>query len=89
MLNIESTFDAFLNRMRASYEEGTASYLELLMGAADLSDFVSKWDYVSALLNHDKTLIERLLDVRNIASDAEAFFEPTLGHTWIDPFKIQ
>ena len=42
------------------------------------------------LLNesYDKTLIERLLEIRNIASDYEAFFEPTLSHTWIDPFKI-
>ena len=42
------------------------------------------------LLNesYDKTLIERLLEIRQIASDADAFFEPTLSHTWIDPFKI-
>ena len=42
------------------------------------------------LLNesYDKTLIERLLEIRQIASDYEAFFEPTLQHTWIDPFKI-
>ena len=42
------------------------------------------------LLNesYDKTLIERLLEIRQIASDSEAFFEPTLQHTWIDPFKI-
>ena len=38
--------------------------------------------------SYEKTLIERLLEVRNIASDADAFFEPTLSHTWIDPFKI-
>ena len=38
--------------------------------------------------SYDKTLIERLLEIRNIASDADAFFEPTLSHTWIDPFKI-
>ena len=42
------------------------------------------------LLNesYDKTLIERLLEIRNIASDTEAFFQPTLQHTWIDSFKI-
>ena len=42
------------------------------------------------LLNesYDKTLIERLLELRNIPSDSEAFFEPTLQHTRIDPFKI-
>ena len=43
------------------------------------------------LLNesYEKTLIERLLEIRQIASDADAFFEPTLNHTWIDPFKIE
>jgi len=42
------------------------------------------------LLNesYEKTLIERLLAIRQIASDADAFFEPTLNHTRIDPFKI-
>jgi len=38
--------------------------------------------------SYEKTLIERLLEVRNIASNSDAFFEPTLNHTWIDPFKI-
>lgn len=43
------------------------------------------------LLNesYDKPLIDRLLEVRNITSDAEGFFEPTLQHTWLDPFKIE
>ena len=45
------------------------------------------------LLNesYDKTLIERLLEIRNITSESEseAFFEPTFQHTWIDPFKIE
>jgi single-stranded-DNA-specific exonuclease len=43
------------------------------------------------LLNesYEKTLIERLLEIRQITSDADAFFEPTLNHTWINPFKIE
>ena len=43
------------------------------------------------LLNesYEKTLIERLLDIRNISSDTDAFFEPTLSHTWIDPFQLE
>ena len=43
------------------------------------------------LLNesYDKPLIDRLLEVRNITSDTEGFFEPTLQHTWLDPFKIE
>lgn len=43
------------------------------------------------LLNesYDRTLIERLLEIRNITSDSEAFFEPTFSHTRIDPFKLE
>ena len=42
------------------------------------------------LLNesYDKTLIERLLEIRGIQSDTDIFFDPTFNRTWIDPFKI-
>jgi hypothetical protein len=39
--------------------------------------------------SYDKTLIERLLEIRNIGSDADAFFDPTFNRTWINPFKIE
>lgn len=39
--------------------------------------------------SYNKTLIERLLEIRWVASDFEAFFEPTLSHTRLDPFKIK
>ena len=53
------TYGAFLDRVRASYEEGSASYLELLFGAASISDFASRWDYVSALLRNDRKTLEK------------------------------
>ena len=39
--------------------------------------------------SYDKTLIERLLEIRNIGSDADVFFDPTFNRTWINPFKIE
>ena len=55
---IKDSFDNFCDRVSASYEKGDATYLELLLGAESLADFISKWDYVSALLEHDREVIE-------------------------------
>ncbi len=38
--------------------------------------------------NYSISFIERLLSVRNIASDIEAFFEPSLPSCWLDPFLL-
>lgn len=53
---IETTFNKFLERMRVSYEEGEASYLEMLMSAEDMVDFLSKMDMVSSMLEYDRNL---------------------------------
>lgn len=42
------------------------------------------------LLNQSYELpfIERLLTIRNIASDSESFFQPSFTNTWHDPFLL-
>jgi len=55
---IKETFEHFCDRVSASYEQGDATYLELLMGAENLADFISKWDYVTALLEYDRKVME-------------------------------
>lgn len=54
---LDTTFEKFLQRTRASYEDGTASYLELLFSSSSISDLLSKWDYISAILSNDKKLM--------------------------------
>lgn len=55
---IEESFAHFCDRVSASYEQGSATYLELLLGAENLAEFISKWDYVSALLEYDRKVME-------------------------------
>ncbi|MDR0649979.1 MAG: hypothetical protein LBG59_00795 [Candidatus Peribacteria bacterium] len=38
--------------------------------------------------NYQLPLIERLLHIRNITSDTEAFFQPSFGNTRRDPFLL-
>lgn len=56
---IEITFNNFLERMRVSYEEGEASYLSIILGSESMSDFLSKMDMVSSMLEYDRNLKNR------------------------------
>ena len=54
--NIKTTFNNFLQRMCVSYEEGEASYLSIILGSESMSDFLSKMDMVSSMLEYDRNL---------------------------------
>ncbi len=52
--------DAFLKRMVSSYMEGDASYLELLLGAESLVDFLARLDRIVAIRESDRAIINQL-----------------------------
>ncbi len=56
---IEETFEKFQERMRMSYEEGSVSYLSVLLGSDSVSDFLSRVDRVNSMLEYDKTMMDQ------------------------------
>ncbi|MBQ7921780.1 MAG: peptidoglycan DD-metalloendopeptidase family protein [Clostridia bacterium] len=59
-VNIETKYQAFLDRMVTVYEEGEVSYLELILGAQSLTDFFNRIDTVNTIREYDKRVIESL-----------------------------
>lgn len=57
--SIQETFEKFQERMRMSYEEGSVSYLSMLLGADSVSDFLSRMDRINSMLEYDKTMMDR------------------------------
>ena len=57
---MEKRKQIFLKRMAAMQEEGNASYLDLVLSATDITDFLSRLDYVNSMLEYDQKLIEEL-----------------------------
>ena len=53
-------------RLVALYESGTTSYLDILLGAEGLADFISKYYLVSQLAEYDKDLLKKIEDTRNV-----------------------
>ena len=59
---ISEKFDQMMVRLRYSYEEGDASYLELIFDAKDMSTFLSNVDNVSAMMDFDQSLMEEITE---------------------------
>lgn len=57
---IESQVDALCDRLRAIYMAGSASDLEIILGAKDFSDFIDKMTLVKNLSKYDKELIDEI-----------------------------
>ncbi|TGE33908.1 M23 family metallopeptidase [Desulfosporosinus sp. Sb-LF] len=59
---LEGRQSALGKRARGIYESGQISYLELLFQSSDLSDFITRMEYFSKLIDNDKQL---LLDIKS------------------------
>ncbi len=53
---IEKTQEKFKERLRANHEAGAENYFSILVGAADIGDFLSRVERVNAMLEYDKNL---------------------------------
>ena len=57
---IDLTYEKLMNRLKMSYMIGQSSSLELLMGAEDLSDILTRQQYLQNAAEYDKALIDGL-----------------------------
>ena len=60
--SIEGQLDALCTRLRAIYMAGSASELEIILGAKDFSDMIDKVNLVKTLTKYDDELIENISD---------------------------
>ena len=74
---IDEKFDQMMDRLVFSYEEGTASYLELILDSESLNDFLSNVDRVSSMMDFDQSLMSELSEQLKILEDEKTVLENT------------
>lgn len=52
--------DLFKCRLRAIYERGHVSYLDVLLGASSFSDFLNRFNYLRIIATNDQALVENI-----------------------------
>lgn len=70
--------DLFLQRARAMYENGDIEYIEILFGAQNFSDFISKMEIVSQLMSYDQGILNKLDEGKKKIETAKAEVEAIL-----------
>jgi len=70
--DIAKQYDAFLDRMVQVYMDDNTDYIEMILGAESLVDFLTRVDKVSAIFEYDEKLIQSLNENKKILEREKA-----------------
>ncbi len=58
----DNTYDLYRARIRANYENGTISYLEIFLTSKSFSEMLTRMDFTAYIINYDKSIMSSLSD---------------------------
>ena len=61
-------YETLKQRVRIMYENGTAGYLETLLDAHDMSDFLQRMEYTNRIMEYDRNLLDSFEKVETLIS---------------------
>ena len=59
-VSMNDTKEQLKNNMRASYEDGLVSYIELILSAESFSDFLSRMDIVGSIMEYNERSLKQM-----------------------------
>lgn len=62
-------YDNLKKRIRVMYEYGDSGYLEVILGAENFSDFLTRVEYANRFMNHDKELLVQYTEAERIINE--------------------
>lgn len=87
--DIDTSFEQYKKRIRASYMAGESSTLSMVLGAADFTDFLMRTEFVRATAEHDKALVETLRTQRKELEEAKAQLDESKSAVVSDEDSMQ
>lgn len=73
--NLVERKDTLSARLRVMYKNGTVGYLEVLLGAKDIRDFMSRIDMIKSITSHDVDMLKYMKEQRNIIEQSKVALE--------------
>ena len=55
---LDETMQRYLDRVRDTYEDGNAEYIDLILGSESITDFLSRIDRINAIMEYDRNLMK-------------------------------
>ena len=66
----QEQYETLKQRVRIMYENGTAGYLETLLDAKNMSDFLQRMEYTNRIMDYDRHLLESFEKVETLISSS-------------------
>ncbi|RJX22599.1 MAG: peptidase M23 [Ammonifex sp.] len=77
---LNETVAVFRQRLRIIYEEGSISYLDVLMGATDFNDFISRSEFLHQIVSYDESLVQEMTARREAVAARKQEVETHRNH---------
>ena len=71
-------YDTMKNRIAYMYENGEASYMDILLNSGSVSDFLNQVEYSQDITRYDNNLLERYKESKKNVEDQEALLNASL-----------
>ncbi len=75
---IDRRFETTMQRLRFSYEDGAATYLDLILSSDSLTDFLSSTERVESMMEFDRSLMDERSAKLKALSDERTVLQNTL-----------
>jgi murein DD-endopeptidase MepM/ murein hydrolase activator NlpD len=62
----EAQYELIKERLKYIHENGTAGYLEVLLGSRSFADFINRLDHVNAVIRFDNEIIQRYVEAGDL-----------------------
>ncbi|SHD75605.1 murein hydrolase activator EnvC family protein [Schnuerera ultunensis] len=86
---IASKEDTFNSRLRVMYKNGNVGYIEVLLAAADIGDFLTRKDMIQSIVNHDVELIKYMKEQRDIINNKKTELQAQRASVEVTKSKLQ
>jgi len=73
--NLSERKDTLYSRLRVMYKNGTVGYLEVLLGAKDIRDFMTRLDMIKSITDHDVNMLKYMKEQRDIIEQSKVALE--------------
>lgn len=73
--NLEDRKDTLNSRLRVMYKNGTVGYLEVILGAKDIKDFMTRIDMIKSITNHDVDMLKYMKEQRDTIEQSKVALE--------------
>lgn len=65
------TYELYKSRIRANYENGNLSFLEILLTARSLSELLTRFDFAAYVIKYDQTVLDNTLIALNSLDESK------------------